>query len=193
MPWRAGDKRSRPATLTLSLKPHNAPLGANRLREGDLFALALKSTDPGPHLTTFNIYPDGRVSLLQKSQPLATYQEIPPLAQRNAEGGIFDAHLVTLGVPVQDIFVVVATTERLDTSPFTILKTDRGPLTGEYSYQLHEFMTWLDKQRDILREIAMLHVQTMPRESKSAPARHRWREDCVSLRQDSDPMHALGR
>ena len=194
MRWSVNGMTGRAATLTLSVRPHipRRDEDKNRLYEGDVFTLVLLSTDPADSFfTTFNVYPDGRVSLLQESRHLAIEQEIPPLAEQDQEGGIFDAHLAEAGVPAEDVFVVVSTTHPLDTSRFSILQPEGGPVTGEHSYKLHEFMTWLDQQRRILREIALLHVRTEPRASKSpSTLGHSWRENCIASRQVSEPMCA---
>ena len=156
--------------LTLTLQSLGPPRGPNRLEEGDRFVLQLDGATPGGHFAVFDLVPDGRVHLMQDSRPLAERQTIPPVSERHAAGGVFDARLSTPGLSVEDVFLVVSARVPLDTSSIRGLRLEGGVPQTEDAYALDRFVEWFDARRGdgAVGSITTLHVRIEPTGMTSA-------------------------
>ena len=128
------------------------------LHEGEPFLFIVEAGNAQGYFTLFNLYPDGRVCMLQQSRRLAVYQEIPDRT-RQREGEVFVAHTAQPGQASHDTYLVLRSAEPLDTSCFRSLPAS-GVVSGEDSYKLDRFLAWLDGAP--VEAIAVLCMDVQP-------------------------------
>lgn len=152
--------KERGSDLLLAMKPLGKSRGRNRLQAGDLFVFTIDAKAPGGYVTLFNVYPDGRVAVLEDSRKLSTSQQVPSREQQQ-EGQALEAYTVEPGKTAQDIFLAIRSSRALDTTRFQAIVGEHAePVKGEGSYQLDRFLRWLDKQ-DVLA-MSVLRVEVHP-------------------------------
>ncbi len=126
----------------------------DQLLAGDQFSLRVDSTLEG-FLSVFNIYADGRVSVLTANQPID-------------EGGLkilpggnmtYEAGLLERGKAAKDVYLAIVTNERIQSATIHHLRESRGMVEGESSYQLHRLFNVLN---DSHPSVSSLVITTLP-------------------------------
>ncbi len=148
--------------VQLSLRPLDILRGYNRLREGDWFIFEIAAQTEG-HITLFNIYEDGRVSILDENlqiQP-GSNREIPSQKEQ-AAGEAFMAFPIEHNQPTQDLYLAILSSTPLPTSGFQRLLEESPPLAGETSYQIHRLMEWLDEHQANIQDLDVISVLIQP-------------------------------
>lgn len=112
----------------------------SQLQQGDHFSLRVDAGRQG-YLSLFNIYADGRVSLLAVNQPL---KDSTPAVLPEA-GQTFEAGLLTPNESARDIYIAAVSEKPLDRATMHQLRADQGMVKGDDSYQLEEVLALLDK------------------------------------------------
>lgn len=148
--------------LGLSLLPLGEARGYNRLRHGDPFVFEARVPDvDAGYLTVFNVYEDGRVSVLEENAPAAEMVDIPETAIQE-RGGAFVAQTLVGGAPTQDLYVAVLSMEVLATSEFQRMLENLPPVSGESAYRVHELVQWLARHQDAIQGVDVLSVHVQP-------------------------------
>lgn len=125
-----------------------------QLQEAEQFSLRVDSATGG-YLSVFNIYADGRVSVLIPNE------QIQQGAVAMLPGGTltYQAGLLERGKATRDVYLAVVTAERIQPGTLHLLRENRGPVTGEASYQLHQLFALLEDEQPA---VASMVVSTLP-------------------------------
>ena len=147
-------------SVNLQLKTLSDDRGYNRLRAGDFFAFKVEATEEG-FATLFNIYQDGRVSVLEDNIEISSSIEIPgPEAQERGE--MFGAYLIEKGKPTRDLYMAVLSKRPLLTSNFQKILEANPPVRGEESYQIHRLLNWLKSNEEEIVDLDVISVLVQP-------------------------------
>lgn len=145
--------------LSLGMKPLGKSRGRNRLQAGDLFIFNIEAKKPGGYVTIFNLYPDGRVAVIEDSRQLTTALEVPSRKQQQ-EGQALEAYTAEPGRVAQDIYLAIHSPRALDTTRFQAIVGDNAePVKGEGAYQLDRFLRWLDRQEVLAMSVLRVEVR----------------------------------
>lgn len=156
--WSALDGDS----LGLALLPLGEARGYNRLRHGDPFVFEARIPDvEAGYLTVFNVYEDGRVSVLEENAPAEATVAIPDSSIQQ-RGGAFVAQTLLEGEPTQDLYVAVLSSEVLATSEFQRMLENLPPVEGEGAYRVHELVQWLARHQRAIYGVDVLSVHVQP-------------------------------
>lgn len=145
---------SSPEVLLNILGDQDVSTGLAQLVEGEQFSLRVDSADGG-YLSLFNVYADGRVSLLSINARKIAGE---PLTFPEA-GYTFEAGLLRPGQPTRDVYLAVLTRQPLSDTTVHQLREGRGLVVGEDSYQLDNLFRVLDRAD---ARTASLLVTTLP-------------------------------
>ena len=128
--------------LVLRLLTESRSFNINRLHDRDLFWLVAEGAPPGRLLTFFNVYPDGRVGVLAEACPSSGRLQIPTRGLPCADNDAFRIRAEPGG---REIYLVVSSKKRLETSRFVVLPR-RGlvPAGASNAHGLGELLEWLD-------------------------------------------------
>ena len=111
---------------------------SNRYLEGDEFRFRVKTSMEEPfYLTPFNVYPDGRIAQMTDSVEISGDTMFPAT-------GIFSAALLEPGKSVKDVYIFIISKSSINNVQFEKLRPDSGIASGDNSYQLDEFVKWID-------------------------------------------------
>jgi hypothetical protein len=124
----------------------------NRLKKGGLFQLSIDARNDISYLTVFNIYSDGRVVILLDNKSTNTLTTLYP------ETYYLEADPIIPDQKDRDLFLAIGTQRKIDTTLFS--KTDYQIETGEKSFNLHDFIDWLDMQP--VTSMAHFYVEIYP-------------------------------
>lgn len=143
-----------PEVLLTLLNNNAQDRPASQLVEGDRFSLRIDAGRTG-YLSLFNIYADGRVSLLAANETLRS----PSPSVFPEAGHTFEAGLLAPGVPTRDIYLAAVSEAPLDRMTMHRLRVEQGQVSGEDSYQLEELLALLDQSAAVT---ASIMVTTLP-------------------------------
>ena len=121
------------------------------LYDTESFYFTLSSKDDG-YITLFDIYENGRVTLLQKSIKLISKMTIPSQESKN----MFEAGLLESGTQTHDLYVAFFTKEPLDVSRFEYATEELA--SNEDSYKFDELIELMDNFA-----FSTLLLRTMPK------------------------------
>ncbi len=126
-----------------------------RYNDGDSFKFRLSGKQG--FVTLFNVYPDGRVAQLTASTRIEKnkVQWIP-------EEGLFETQILLAGETARDWYVGVLTQTPLRDANFKQLQADSGLVSGSSSFQLDQFIRWLDQTK--VQAVSGLMIETLPRQ-----------------------------
>lgn len=157
--FESGDREE---VIQLSLRPLDILRGYNRLRVGDYFVFEVATRSKG-YVTLFNIYEDGRISILDENLPAEKDASIKiPTDEEQAKGAAFMAFPIEHNHPTQDLYLAVLSTSPLPTSGFQRLLEESPPVEGESSYQIHRLLRWLDEHQSTIKDRDIIAVQVQP-------------------------------
>ncbi|MCG5547533.1 hypothetical protein [Halorhodospira halochloris] len=145
--------------VELRLKP-DEDRGYNRLQVGDWFVFEVAS-EQGGYLSLFNIYEDGRISVLEDNARVDSHIAIPS-EEEQEQGHAFRAYPIQAGEITQDYYMAVLSEQRLSTADFQKILDESPPVAGEDAYQLHQLMQWLETQGEHVVDIDVIEVLTQP-------------------------------
>lgn len=106
----------------------------------------------------FNIYADGRVSVIAANQPMAEAGKIDPDPSGRQ---VLQASTLEPGSSSVDIYLLVVSPSMQEMSSFSALKEDGRTVTGDDSFSTHVLARWLDGLQQ--KQVAMLKTRTGPR------------------------------
>ncbi|MZR63752.1 LPP20 family lipoprotein [Alcanivorax sp. DP30] len=126
----------------------------DQLLVGDQFSLRVDSTLEG-FLSIFNVYADGRVSVLAANQPIDEGGlKILPGGSMTYEAGLLES-----GKTARDFYLAIVTDERIQSATLHHLRESHGMVEGESSYQLHRLF---DLLHDSHPSVSSLVITTLP-------------------------------
>lgn len=132
-----------------------------RLTAGQRFYFRLINDSTYPHCALFNVYPDGRVSLLRPPFKLANSQRIIPNPQTNI---IFEAATLADDQVALDTYLAVCTAQLDKLTQFRLLRADAGFVQGQAAYQAHRLVEWLDAMDN--KAVAAIEIESVPHSDK---------------------------
>ena len=106
----------------------------------------------------FNIYADGRVSVIAANQALTPEKTIYPDPSGRY---VLQASTITPQAPSVDIYLLVLSPTMQDMSAFSALHEDGRTVSGDDSFSTHVLAGWLDSLQK--KQVAMLKTRTEPR------------------------------
>ena len=152
------------ATPNLELAVNDAAGQAlgQRLTAGQRFYFRLINDSTYPHCALFNVYPDGRVSLLWPPFNLANRQRIIPNPLANNDS--FEAATLADGQVALDTYLAVCTAKLDGLTQFRMLRADAGFVQGQAAYRAHRLVEWLDTMDH--KAVAAIEVESVPHGDK---------------------------
>lgn len=152
--WNSSDDKN----FFLELQNRSKEKLSLRLKEGQKFIIKLTNRLKKPgYFTLFNIYPDGRIVLMQESVVIAQDNEFPPTEIQD-KGYSLSAELAEPGKEGVDVFLALRTPNIIDTLEYR--KVQDIVATGENAFRLHEFLEFLNRAQ--IRDIATIRVSISP-------------------------------
>ncbi len=146
-------------SLSVELMPEKLSRGHNRLHQGDKFYFRVKSKNPGGYHALFNIYSDGRISVLKGATELKEQQFVPN-QEKLDEGEIFRANLIEAGKTTFDVYLAVSSAESFSATEFSYLGKALEMVEGESAYRLDRFLQWLEQKN--WKDVEAITVQVLP-------------------------------
>ncbi|MFA9460914.1 hypothetical protein [Thiohalorhabdus methylotrophus] len=132
------------------------PLG-KRLRAGRTFHLRVTGGSPGDRCTLFDLYPDGRVSVLAGNVAIqgSTWTFPPPEGERALR-----ATTGTENEAALDRYLAVCGPGEQDLTRFRRVAAGRGLVRGEWAYAARALLAWLEERKG--HAVAVRRVLTVP-------------------------------
>jgi hypothetical protein len=106
----------------------------------------------------FNVYADGRVSVIAANQPMTEAGKIYPDPSGRQ---VLQASTLEPGSSSVDIYLLVVSPSMQEMSSFSALKEDGRTVSGDDSFSTHVLARWLDGLQQ--KQVAMLKTRTEPR------------------------------
>lgn len=134
----------------------NGAVRSTTFKVGDTFVFSVEGTTG--YLTLFNLYPDGRVSLVVANREIKRDKILFP--DPSKDGQVLEASTVTPGSPSVDAYLAVICPSAPDVSDFAVLSADGTAVSGDQSFSARVLVDWLDSVT--VKEVALLRTRTEP-------------------------------
>lgn len=145
--------------LKLELIDEKTKSQANRLNKGDRFYFRVKSQDPDGYFALFNLYQDGRLSVLKEATPLDSVQFVPS-EKKMEKGERFRASLISPGQSTLDVYLAVSSDQKISTAEFRYLQRGQKKVQANKTFQVHDLLEWLEENP--ITAIDTINVRTLP-------------------------------
>ena len=143
--------------LALRLLDARGRAAGKRLTAGQDFYFQIQGSTEGYYCSLFNLYPDGRVSLIFRNQPATktTWAFPDPEGERILSAATGSPDKVAL-----DRYMAACTPSTQHLLQFRRIEAEKGLVKGEWAHAAHKLLDWLEAQKK--GQVAVQQILTVP-------------------------------